>query len=397
MNNNPYINKALEYISNTWNDDGINLDSVAGAAGFSNAYFDRMFAENTGKSVMEYVRTYKLIRSAHMLRTSEKSILNIALDLGYSNPENYTRAFKAIYSVSPAEYRQKNKNISLTWNDMSTGTVIKRFEQQFPEFRRVCTDDLVDYLLASDPVRYAADIVLMSQIDCAVYKLSDNNEYIYVAEYRPDEMCMTLYCRQENIGKYISLAKQFNKFCIDFRCDSDYALPEDDFGFSGIKKLEFFDFAYLKDEVKVPHLQNYSVRLLSKVDRKAVERFDSSAGSKIPTLQVFEQKYDYGNYVDTLFLGLFFKEELVGIAMPSTENGQGLLISDIGGITVSKQHKSDETITLLWSTVIEHNIVHGEMPLSGGTTPNDEIINNQNCRKMGYKQIAKRYSFTNIK
>lgn len=77
MENKLYINKALEYISKAWNDDSINLDKVAGAAGFSNSYFDKMFAEHTGKTIMEYVRTYKLIRSANMLRTSEESVLDI--------------------------------------------------------------------------------------------------------------------------------------------------------------------------------------------------------------------------------------------------------------------------------------------------------------------------------
>jgi AraC-like DNA-binding protein len=88
MENSAYINKAIEFINRSWKDESISLDKIACEAGFSAAYFGRMFTESTGKSVMEYVRIFKLIRSAQMLRQSDKNILDIALELGYANPEN---------------------------------------------------------------------------------------------------------------------------------------------------------------------------------------------------------------------------------------------------------------------------------------------------------------------
>ena len=194
MDNSAYINRALEYISKAWNTENLSLEKIAGEAGFSAGDFDRMFAESTEISVMEYVRIYKLICSARMLRTSHKSILDIALELGYTNPENYARAFKAVYELSPSEYRQKHANMELSWKDISTGTVIRRSENVYPKL--VDADELTEHLVTSAPVRYAPDIYQISRSDCAVYRLRDEDEYILVQECRPDEMSLTLFCSQ---------------------------------------------------------------------------------------------------------------------------------------------------------------------------------------------------------
>lgn len=82
---------------------------------------------------MEYSRIYKLTRSALELRRTSKTVLEIALDFGYANPESFTRAFKNFYSITPSEYRKKYMDEAVTWHDLSGKIAISRFRRTFPE------------------------------------------------------------------------------------------------------------------------------------------------------------------------------------------------------------------------------------------------------------------------
>ena len=395
MDNKSYINRALEFISSAWQDENINLDKVASAAGFSNAYFDRLFAENTGKPIMEYVRVYKLIRSAALLRTTKQSILDIALSLGYANPENYSRAFKAIYELSPTEYRQKNAQTPLKWKDSSTGTVISRFEAAYPELQRVSPEELLDFMMTTSPIAYADRIVFLPTIDCAVYRLSDENEYILVEEYRPEEVSLTLFCKEESIERYLKLAGKFHKYNIEVTVSPDYIPPDHPDLPPDARITEYMNFAYLSDSIDTPQVFDYTVRMLSKDDKKAVDTLQKTLLEGSPLASVFEQKYLFGNFGETYFFGLFHKDKLVGAAMPSLEYGRGMAVSDIGNIEIAQGHKSDKTIRLLWSECIKFALGQNAVPINYGTTDDNSIISSEVGKAMGYELTSLRYSFSN--
>ena len=115
MENTELITKAIEYIQKNPKDT-LSLQSIADNAGFSLTYFDSLFLRHTGYSAVEYSRVYKLTRAALDLRRTEKSVLDIALDYGYSNPENFTRAFKGFYGITPSEYRTKYHGSAVSWH-----------------------------------------------------------------------------------------------------------------------------------------------------------------------------------------------------------------------------------------------------------------------------------------
>ncbi len=61
----------------------------------------------------DYLRLRKLVFELKEVRDSEKSILDIAFDYGFSSHEAFTRAFKGTYGVAPIEYRKKPKPVIL--------------------------------------------------------------------------------------------------------------------------------------------------------------------------------------------------------------------------------------------------------------------------------------------
>lgn len=60
----------------------------------------------------EFLRVARMNQAGEYLKYSGMSILEISKSLGYENPSNFTRTFKAIYGVLPSEYRSDNeKNV----------------------------------------------------------------------------------------------------------------------------------------------------------------------------------------------------------------------------------------------------------------------------------------------
>ncbi len=57
---------------------------------------------------MEYVRKRRLARAAYQVANSDLRLLDIALENGFQNHETFTRAFKRMYELTPALYREKS-------------------------------------------------------------------------------------------------------------------------------------------------------------------------------------------------------------------------------------------------------------------------------------------------
>jgi AraC family transcriptional regulator len=67
----------------------------------------------TGETIADHVRRLRLERAAMELRSGAKQVIQLALDAGYEAHEAFTRAFKAAYGVSPAEFRRATGPIAI--------------------------------------------------------------------------------------------------------------------------------------------------------------------------------------------------------------------------------------------------------------------------------------------
>ncbi|MCL2696296.1 MAG: helix-turn-helix transcriptional regulator, partial [Clostridiales bacterium] len=94
-------------------DDGLMLDAIARAAGYSAFHMTRQFHALAGISLRDYLRKRRLAFALIDLRDTQKSILDIAVDYGFSSHEAFCRAFKAAYGLPPSTYRAKPKPLAL--------------------------------------------------------------------------------------------------------------------------------------------------------------------------------------------------------------------------------------------------------------------------------------------
>lgn len=94
-------------------DEALTLRRLAARAGYSEYYMTRKFAVVSGLRLRDYLRARRMAFALKELRDSERSILDIALDHGFSSHEAFTRAFKRAYRVTPSEYRKEPRPLVL--------------------------------------------------------------------------------------------------------------------------------------------------------------------------------------------------------------------------------------------------------------------------------------------
>jgi len=86
--------------------EDITLCNLSRKLGYSKFHVTRKFKEISGMQFRDYLRLRKLAFALMDVREGNKSLLNIALDYGFSSHEAFTRAFKTTYGIAPSEYRK---------------------------------------------------------------------------------------------------------------------------------------------------------------------------------------------------------------------------------------------------------------------------------------------------
>lgn len=106
------INEIDDCIMNH-NNETLTLHHLSERLGYSEFYMTRKFKEISGMQFRDYLYRRKLAFALKAVRDSDKSILNIAFDYGFSSHEAFTRAFKNNYGYTPSEYRKCPKPVIL--------------------------------------------------------------------------------------------------------------------------------------------------------------------------------------------------------------------------------------------------------------------------------------------
>lgn len=99
------LERAIEYIESHLNED-IGLGDVSRETGYSYYHMTRLFSAVLGESVGHYINRRRLYNASEALIRTDRRVIDIALDSGFESSEAFSRAFKAAFGSSPAEYRR---------------------------------------------------------------------------------------------------------------------------------------------------------------------------------------------------------------------------------------------------------------------------------------------------
>ena len=96
---------SIAYIEEHFSSD-ISLDEIAGVQNLNPSYFCRLFKKASGSGFVDYLNFVRICKSEKLLAKSEKSILEVAYDVGFSSVSYYNRIFKRYKNCTPTEYRR---------------------------------------------------------------------------------------------------------------------------------------------------------------------------------------------------------------------------------------------------------------------------------------------------
>jgi AraC family transcriptional regulator len=87
--------------------EDLNLDRLADRAGLSKFHFHRLFKSAMGVSPARYHINLRMNIARRLLRETKKSVVDVALDVGYTNPSHFAKLFRRETGLSPSDYRRQ--------------------------------------------------------------------------------------------------------------------------------------------------------------------------------------------------------------------------------------------------------------------------------------------------
>ncbi|MDC3418405.1 response regulator [Aquibacillus salsiterrae] len=87
----------------------ISLEEVAEQIGISSYYLSKLFKDTFHVTFIDYLTSTRLEKAKELLLDQQLPLKEIALNIGYKDPNYFSRVFKKEIGISPSEYRLKNQ------------------------------------------------------------------------------------------------------------------------------------------------------------------------------------------------------------------------------------------------------------------------------------------------
>ena len=100
----------IDYLDKNYMED-LSVTDIATHFNMSTSYFAHFFKEYGQKSVIEYVNETRIMHAKNFLEKEEIPISEIALRVGFSDINYFSRKFKAITGITPTEYKKSLKKV----------------------------------------------------------------------------------------------------------------------------------------------------------------------------------------------------------------------------------------------------------------------------------------------
>ncbi|MGD8190889.1 AraC family transcriptional regulator [Brevibacillus ginsengisoli] len=101
------------FIKDNYNQN-LSIDLISAQFNLSSEYLSRLFTKYIGMTVLTYINTIRLEKSYPDLMNTDRPIIQIALEHGFPNEKSYHRVFKAVYKITPNQYRKGQRATDVT-------------------------------------------------------------------------------------------------------------------------------------------------------------------------------------------------------------------------------------------------------------------------------------------
>lgn len=104
---NEFYSRFLEIMNKEMGNSELTVDAIASKMGLERTQFYRKIKSLTNFSPVELIRNLRLKQGRHLIKTTEKTISEIAYDIGFSTPAYFTKCYREVYGETPTDTRTK--------------------------------------------------------------------------------------------------------------------------------------------------------------------------------------------------------------------------------------------------------------------------------------------------
>ncbi len=102
------LHTAMKYLAEHFQEE-ISRADVARVASLSSSHFSRLINKELGKSFTDLLNQLRVDRAAELLGQTDKGLLQIAMETGFSDQSYFTKVFRRHTRMTPRQYRRKHQ------------------------------------------------------------------------------------------------------------------------------------------------------------------------------------------------------------------------------------------------------------------------------------------------
>jgi AraC-like DNA-binding protein len=101
------IARSIAYMLDHLNQP-LQVSTLAAQASVSPSHYFALFKRQTGAAPIDFFIRLRMNHARELLNSTGSSVKEIAATMGYDDPFYFSRVFKSVHQVAPAEYRRRN-------------------------------------------------------------------------------------------------------------------------------------------------------------------------------------------------------------------------------------------------------------------------------------------------
>lgn len=100
-----FKHQITQYIEENYHDEDLNVSKIGEHFDMTPAYISRLFKEETGESLLDYINETRLKKAKELLLQNDLTVERVGQMVGYSNSNTFIRIFKKYEGITPGKYR----------------------------------------------------------------------------------------------------------------------------------------------------------------------------------------------------------------------------------------------------------------------------------------------------
>ncbi|AOW09988.1 hypothetical protein EM308_10970 [Flavobacterium gilvum] len=104
-----FLQKLQQIIENNISNLDLDLSFITSKIGMSKTVLYKKFSALTNQSLSEYIRAQRLKRAVEIFQKGESSVTSVSLQVGFNDPQYFSREFKKTYGITPTNYIRNKK------------------------------------------------------------------------------------------------------------------------------------------------------------------------------------------------------------------------------------------------------------------------------------------------